>query len=50
MEEAARAEEITQYESIERKNLRMRDMRQNTCREKERHKEVSLLANATVTK
>ena len=35
MEEAASAEEITQLESVERKNLRMGDMKQNTHRERE---------------
>ena len=42
---ASSAKEITQYEYVERKNLRMRDTRQNTHREKERerYKEVYLI-------
>ena len=49
VQKAASAEEITQYGSVEKKNLRMRDMKQNTHRERERerererHKGISLL-------
>ena len=44
VDKTASAEEITQSESVERKNLRMGDMKQNTQRERERerHKEVYL--------
>ena len=36
---AASVEEITQYESVEKKYLRMGDMKQNTHRERERERE-----------
>ena len=45
----ASAEEITQYESVEKKYLRIGDMKQNTQRERERTKNISIIKNATVT-
>ena len=49
MTKAASAEEITQYESVEKKYLRMGDMKQNTQREREREAQrISLLAKCNI--
>ena len=45
VDKAASAEEITQYESVVKKNLRIGDMKQNTQREREREAQrISLLS------